>query len=313
MMFGNSSRNRFAKALCAAVIPCLLIAGGCTNQQVQPKAIQPASPTIQSASLLVGNNPVFSNVPVYKETSGLVWVPLEETAKALDFDVHYTNAGYSVGNTDSLFHLKMDHPQATAADQTVGLPQAPKLIGNKPYVTTQALSTLLGSPVNWNNSANQVVVSPIDDSTASNQQNGTGVGTTRSLAATAANTGSIINFAKSFLGTPYQFAAGPYAQTHTFDCSSFVQYVYAHFGVNLPRSSRAQSLVGQTVSVDQLQPGDLLFFYTPGRYASNKMVGHVGMYAGNGQIIHTFGHPGVTISPLNGYWRNRLLSAKRVI
>jgi cell wall-associated NlpC family hydrolase len=292
----------------------LLICSGCTNTQVQPKAIQTPAQTLHSASLLVGNEPIFSNVPIYKEANGLVWVPLEETAKALEFDVHYTNAGYSVGDTDSIIHLKMDQTQATAADNTIGLPQAPKLIDNKPYATTQSLSTLFGTPVNWNDSKTQVVVSPVDDSSLPYQQNKAGNGITRSLsAATTVNTSDLINFAKTFLGTPYRFASGPYDQTHTFDCSSFVQYVYGHYGVHLPRSSRAQSLVGQPVPVDQLQPGDLMFFYTPGRYASNRIVGHVGMYAGNGQIIQTFGHPGVTISPFNSYWRNRLLFVKRVV
>lgn len=311
--FLKNIRYLLVSALYTTVVLILLINGGCTNKQVQPKAIQTPSPSVHSASMIVANEPIFSNVPIYKETNGLVWVPLEETAKALDFDLHYANAGYTIGNTDGLFHLKMDQTQATAADNTIELPQAPKLIDKKPYVTTQALSALMGTPVNWNDSNGQVVISPVDDSLVSNQQKVTSDGSTRSLAATTIDTNNVISFAKTFLGTPYRFASGPYDSTHTFDCSSFVQYVYAHFGVQLPRSSRSQSLVGQPVSVDQLQPGDLMFFYTPGRYASNRIVGHVGMYAGNGQIIQTFGHPGVTLSPFNAYWKNRLLFAKRVM
>jgi cell wall-associated NlpC family hydrolase len=100
---------------------------------------------------------------------------------------------------------------------------------------------------------------------------------TRSRAASAANNEEVIRFAKQSSGTPYEFSAGPFKQTHTFDCSSFVQHVYAKFHVNLPRSSRAQLLVEQKVTREQLQPGDTMFFSTPGRHKSNRMVGHVGV------------------------------------
>jgi len=121
-----------------------------------------------------------------------------------------------------------------------------------------------------------------------------------------------VNYAEKFLGVPYEFGSGPYPQTGTFDCSSFMQHVYDRFGVNLPRSSRGQSDIGKKVNMNALQPGDLLFFYTPGRYNSNRIVGHVGMYAGNDKIIHTYGSPGVTVSELDGYWEGRLLFAKRL-
>ena len=69
-------------------------------------------------------------------------------------------------------------------------------------------------------------------------------------------------------------AAGPDA----FDCSGLVQYAYAAAGIDLPHSSRMQSTMGSPVSRSALQPGDLLFFYSP--------VSHVGIYIGNGQMVH---------------------------
>ena len=76
-------------------------------------------------------------------------------------------------------------------------------------------------------------------------------------------------------GKPYVWAAdGP----GSFDCSGLTQYAYAAAGVSLPHSSRMQSGMGQSVSRDQLQPGDLVFFYSP--------VSHVGIYIGNGQMVH---------------------------
>jgi cell wall-associated NlpC family hydrolase len=76
-------------------------------------------------------------------------------------------------------------------------------------------------------------------------------------------------------GKPYVWAAeGP----GSFDCSGLVLFAYAAAGVGVPHSSRMQSQMGQAVSRDQLQPGDLVFFYSP--------VSHVGIYIGNGQMVH---------------------------
>jgi cell wall-associated NlpC family hydrolase len=61
-----------------------------------------------------------------------------------------------------------------------------------------------------------------------------------------------------------------------FDCSGFTRWVYAHVGINLPHSSYAQFTMGRRVSLGQLKPGDLLFFYG---------LGHVGMYIGRGRYI----------------------------
>jgi cell wall-associated NlpC family hydrolase len=69
-------------------------------------------------------------------------------------------------------------------------------------------------------------------------------------------------------------AAGP----GTFDCSGLMQYAYAAAGIGLPHSSLMQSQMGMPVSRSQLQPGDLVFYYSP--------VSHVGMYIGNGQIVN---------------------------
>ena len=77
------------------------------------------------------------------------------------------------------------------------------------------------------------------------------------------------------VGDPYVWgAAGPNA----FDCSGLTQYAYAAAGISLPHSSSMQSRMGVPVSKADLQPGDLVFFYSP--------VSHVGMYIGNGQMVH---------------------------
>ena len=82
-------------------------------------------------------------------------------------------------------------------------------------------------------------------------------------------------FAKSQLGKPYRYAsAGPDA----YDCSGLTSAAWAKAGVSLPRTSQSQIGAGRSVSKSELQPGDLVFYYSG--------ISHVGLYAGNGQIIH---------------------------
>jgi len=82
-------------------------------------------------------------------------------------------------------------------------------------------------------------------------------------------------------------------------------YVYAQVGVSLPHNAAAQYSYGSPVSMSQLQPGDLVFFYG---------LGHVGIYIGGGQFIHA-PHTGdvVKISPLGGYYASNFVGARRIL
>ncbi len=111
---------------------------------------------------------------------------------------------------------------------------------------------------------------------------------------------SVIDTAMAQLGDPYVWGAGG---PNSFDCSGLTQYAYAAAGITLPHSSKVQSTMGTAVPRGQLQPGDLVFFYSP--------VSHVGMYIGNGQMVHasTFGSPVlVTSVDMKGY-----VGARRLI
>ena len=102
--------------------------------------------------------------------------------------------------------------------------------------------------------------------------------------------GSIVSYAKNFLGNPYVF--GGSSLTHGTDCSGFTMGVYAHFGISLNRSSYTQVNNGRAVSMSNLQPGDLLFY----RYGGGR-ISHVAIYMGGGQIIHASNErTGITIS-----------------
>lgn len=128
----------------------------------------------------------------------------------------------------------------------------------------------------------------------------------------SAKANQIIKIGSQFIGVPYTFGARS-GNTHTFDCSSFTQYVYGQVGIDLPRLSIEQSHVGQKVAKSDLQVGDLVFFSTTDRNGHGN-VNHVAIYAGNGRILHTYGHPGVTYSNLDApTWKKGYVGARRVL
>lgn len=83
---------------------------------------------------------------------------------------------------------------------------------------------------------------------------------------------SVVSYAMQFVGNPYVWAGN--SLTNGVDCSGFVHEVYAHFGISTPRYSQAFKSVGQAVSFDNIQPGDVVVY-----------PGHVAIYAGGGVIV----------------------------
>ena len=110
------------------------------------------------------------------------------------------------------------------------------------------------------------------------------------------------NVALQYLGTPYVWAG---ASPGGFDCSGLVMYAYAQLGVSLPHSSYAMWNSGVPVPVDQLEPGDLVFF---------EGLGHMGIYIGSGEFVHS-PHTGdvVRVASLYGRYGASLVGARRIL
>ncbi|NHN32592.1 C40 family peptidase [Paenibacillus sp. S3N08] len=136
------------------------------------------------------------------------------------------------------------------------------------------------------------------------------IGARRILSANDQKRIKLVLTARKYLGTPYDFGA-KYGQTKTFDCSSFMKWIFDKYDIELPRISRNQAKEGKYVSKSNLDTGDLVFFTTTD---SKGEIGHVGMYVGNGMMIHTYGEGGVKYSTIeSGWWDEHYVTARRVI
>ena len=119
--------------------------------------------------------------------------------------------------------------------------------------------------------------------------------------------GTLLKTARSYIGVPYAFGG---TTPKAFDCSGYLQYVFAKNGINIPRTADEQYKLGlRTKSSKQLVPGDLVFFSTYEAGAS-----HCGIYLGNNEFIHASSSKGVRVDTLSDtYWAPRYLGGKHIV
>jgi cell wall-associated NlpC family hydrolase len=209
----------------------------------------------------------------------------------------YGTSSSDNGLMQSIFkRVGLSYPAVTAPKKPVQKPstpvQKPSTPVQKPSIPVQKPSTPVQKPSS---------PAPRNDISAAPKEQSS---------ARLALADKIIATGEKYLGTPYRLGS-PSGYTRTFDCSSFVQYVYSIHGIKLPRSSRQQATVGKTVPRNQIEKGDLLFFTTR---SSGGRIGHVGIYAGNNKVLHTWGPGGVRYDSLSTGWlREGYVTAKRVI
>jgi cell wall-associated NlpC family hydrolase len=117
---------------------------------------------------------------------------------------------------------------------------------------------------------------------------------------------ALVGTALSLRGSPYRNGGtGP----EGFDCSGFTQYVFAQYGVSLPREARDQFRLGEVIRPQDLAPGDLVFFTTTAPGAT-----HVAIAIGGDEFVHAPNSSGVVrVERLSsGYWAPRYVGARRV-
>lgn len=148
-------------------------------------------------------------------------------------------------------------------------------------------------------------------------------------ASAATSTGQrVINAGLKYLGTPYEYGSSRY-NTRTFDCSDFTRQAFkVGARITIPSDSRSQAAhvkrIGDThTNWRYLSKGDLMFFMSykgtkKSSYSrlnkSKQRITHVGIYMGNGKVLHTYGQGGVKISKIAGtHWENRYIFGGRAV
>lgn len=134
--------------------------------------------------------------------------------------------------------------------------------------TSRPSSTSTGSSNGSGGSSNSGSAGSSNSGSSSGSTGSSNVGTS-----SVSNGQAVVDYGMKFLGNPYVY--GGNSLTNGTDCSGFVKGVYAAFGINLPRTSAEQRHVGYGVSLDAIQPGDIVCYS-----------GHVGIYAGNNTLLH---------------------------
>jgi NlpC/P60 family len=119
----------------------------------------------------------------------------------------------------------------------------------------------------------------------------------------------ITSYALSLIGVDYKF--GGNTPDQGLDCSGLIRYVFQQAtGLSLPRSARDQARLGESVSLDKLQPGDLVFFNT-----RRFQFSHVGLYIGDNRFVHAPSRGGAVqvVSLDNEYWKKAFNGARRIV
>lgn len=130
---------------------------------------------------------------------------------------------------------------------------------------------------------------------------------TSSTESTLSGGEKIVQIARKYIGVPYVWGG---SSPSGFDCSGFTQYVMRSAGISIPRTTTEQYQMGTSVSKSDLQPGDLVFLKDTYRTG----ISHVGIYIGNGQVIHASSSHGVTIAELSGsFFSQHYYGSRRVL
>lgn len=280
------------------------------------------------------------------------YFPLNKFLKVIGYQssLNESNQSLLIGDIDPAYRIQVGSKLAEKEEQSIELSGSPVMKDGQLLVPATVLSDLFEQDIHYRIEKNELIVHAVSDenftldemdlqapATDSNaffsddpndpfrnngpkQNNFKPVWNDNTEESTTAalkniNINALINKSKQYMGTPYLFGAKPYPVSRKFDCASYTQYVFGKYGVKLRRVSRNQAKQGIPISRKSLRKGDLVFFSVPGRFKSDKIVGHVGIYIGNGKMINTFSNKkGVHITYVNkGYWSKKYLGARRVV
>jgi peptidoglycan endopeptidase LytE len=244
------------------------------------------------------NDTLLPGLQPYIDSTGNLVVPVRPVAEALGATVAADDYNGAAHITLSKGERRLDLFCGSGMAFMDGLPDEPETVpALKDGRAIAALRTLLrwsGAECVWDAQSRTAYVS-----TDGRQHT-----PAAASAAAGAKPGLILQTAETYRGAPYVWGG---TKPAGFDCSGFVQFVYRRHGVELPRTSREMFAVGN--AVQELKPGDLVFFCTVGNTTS-----HVGIYIGDNRFISATTSYGVHVASLHStYWGPKFIGAKRVL
>ena len=182
-----------------------------------------------------------------------------------------------------------------------------------PYKQTQQLNQNAISPLSNTQSLSNTInnrqkVQPLSNTSNLSSQLSSLQSLSNNAQSSNVNKSAIINNGLKYQGTKYAWGGNDLKKG--VDCSGLTQQLFKQQGIDLPRTAAEQAKTGKAVSYKEAQPGDLLFFNT---LDNEKIVDHVGIYIGNGQMLHaSSGKKQVTTTNVNDkYWQSRLTGVRR--
>lgn len=272
---------------------------------------------------------------------GQYYVSADQWIDGMQYNAKRNGKGISFGHTDRLFQFTANSSKGFIGEQLVQLSEAPIWRDDDVWFSASLIEEAFQDEARFDIQENQItllrnaeMLDPYQEDVPETPE------TDKSLDFTEENTATdidrhspqdpltmqsqsksvdvdrVIAKARKYLGIKYEFGASPYDQSNRFDCSSFIQHIFEPYGIQFPRVSRNQAKKGFTVSRSSLKKGDLLYFYVPNRFSTDERIGHVGLYIGNGNMIHASPAPkdGVQITNIHKkYWKDTFITAKRVI
>jgi peptidoglycan endopeptidase LytE len=289
----KSFANRF-------VLSCALVCGSL--------AAAAAAPTHASAASIVKvqiNDDLvqFPDAQPFIDSSSNLQVPLRLLTEQLGYKVDWSMQGemqvnVKLTSNQNTIMLSTGGNQAIVNGAPKSLQGNAAFIEGRTFVPLRFISETFGSEIKWD-AGNQVAIIKAD-------------GKEHQSAYTAPKppappptvvpsfTDQIVQSAYDHLGVPYAWGG---TTPNGFDCSGFVQYVFAQKGIDLPRT--ASQMFSRGTAVKDLKTGDLVFF-------ARGSINHVGIYLGNGNFISATNH-GVKVETLwGGYWGGKYVGAKRI-
>ncbi len=327
------------KTITWILVVTLVIISACTTEKKQTQE-QKQAPGVKQFNTENSQPELLTStenasIPLITQ-NGEKYVAVGEIVNLLDYHGEWDPATltYKIGDTDVEYQLQMNSKQAIKEETPIQLAAEPMVIDGTAYISVSSIHDLFQEDMTYQIEDQALTIYPPqgqsptieaeedfgddpDDPAKAEEASVLPQGGQPYIAAIKnVNTNKLIRTSRKYLGVKYRFGAAPYPRSKRFDCSTYSKFVYGKYGVRLPRTARSQARNGIAVSKKRLRKGDLLFFYVPGRFKSNRVVGHIGIYMGGGRMIHSSPEPrnGVQITNINkAYWKKTFLRARRVV